>query len=57
MPAVSKAQQAFFGAELRRKREGKKTRTGLSTGTIQEFAGTRRKGLPARKRRKTILTK
>jgi len=56
MPAVSKAQQRFFGAELARKRAGEKTRTGLSAGTLQEFAGTRRKGLPARKRKKTILT-
>jgi len=56
MPAVSKAQQRFFGAELARKRAGKKTRTGLGESTLEEFAATRRKGLPARKRKKTILT-
>ena len=48
MPAVSKAQQAFFGAELARKRRGKKTRTGLSETKLKDFAETKRKGLPKR---------
>ena len=38
MPAVSKRQQAFFGAELGRKRMGQKTRTGLSDKKLSEFA-------------------
>ena len=49
MPAVSKAQQAFFGVELSRKRLGKKTKTGLSEKKLKEFASTKRKGLPKRK--------
>jgi hypothetical protein len=50
MPAKSKAQQRFMGAELRRRRAGKKTRTGMSATQLKEFAGTRRKGLPPRVR-------
>ena len=38
MPSVSKSQQRFFRAELGRKREGKKTKTGLSEETLSEFA-------------------
>ena len=49
MPAVSKKQQAFMGAELSRARAGKKTRTGMSTAKLKEYASTLRKGLPARK--------
>lgn len=48
MPAVSQAQQRFFGAELARKRAGKRTRTGLSAEKLAEFASTRRTGLPRR---------
>jgi len=51
MPVVSKAQQGFFGADLARKRAGKKTRTGLSAKKLKEFAATRHKGLPKRKMR------
>lgn len=51
-PAVSQAQQAFMGAELRRKRAGKRTRTGLSEAQLAEFAATPRKGLPARARKR-----
>jgi hypothetical protein len=46
MPAVSKAQQMFFGAELARKRAGKKTK--MSKQQLEEFAGTERKNLPTR---------
>lgn len=49
MPAESKAQQRFMGAELARKREGKKTKTGMSEKQLKEFAGTKRKGLPEKK--------
>lgn len=48
MPSKSKAQQGFFGAELQRKREGKKTRTGLSEESLSDFASTKTKGLPTR---------
>lgn len=49
MPAVSKRQQRFMGAELERKREGKKTKTGMSSKQLGDFAGTKQKGLPERK--------
>ena len=49
MPAVSKKQQKFMGAELRRKREGKKTRTKMSEKQLEDFAGTKRKKLPRKK--------
>ena len=51
MPAKSKAQQRFFGAELSRKRAGKKTRTKMTMKQLSEFASTKRKGLPKRKKR------
>jgi Protein of unknwon function (DUF3008) len=47
MPAKSRAQQQFFGAELQRKREGKKTRTkGMSEEQLEDFASTKHAGLP-----------
>ncbi len=49
MPSVSKKQQRFMGAELERKRQGKKTKTGMSEKQLHEFASTKRKGLPAKK--------
>ena len=49
MPAVSKRQARFMAAELKRKRAGKKTVTGMSEVQLKEFAKTKRKGLPARK--------
>lgn len=42
MPAKSEKQRRFFGAELARKRAGKKTRTGLSKAKLREFAKKRR---------------
>ena len=42
MPAVSERQRRFFGAELSRKRKGKKTRTGLSEKKLKDFAKTKR---------------
>ena len=47
-PAKSKAQQRMMGAELARKRAGKKTRTGMSEAQLREYATTPRKGLPTR---------
>jgi len=38
MPAVSEKQRKFMGAELNRKRAGKKTKTGMSESKLSEFA-------------------
>jgi hypothetical protein len=38
MPAKSEKQRKFMGAELQRKREGKKTETGMSEKQLEEFA-------------------
>ncbi len=51
MPAKSKAQQNFMGAELARKRAGKKTRTNMSEKQLEEFASTKLKGLPKKKKK------
>jgi len=48
MPAKSKAQQEMMGADLARARAGKKTRTGMTEAQLEEFASTKRKGLPER---------
>lgn len=39
MPSTSDKQRKFMGAELGRKRAGKKTQTGMSEGQLREFAG------------------
>ena len=52
MPSTSKAQQEFMGAELARKRAGEATRTNMSEKQIEDFAKTKRKGLPERKSKK-----
>jgi len=52
MPAKSKKQQRFMGAELERKRAGLKTKTGMSEKQVKEFASTKRKGLPAKVKKK-----
>ncbi len=51
-PAVSQKQQMMMGADLARKRAGKKTRTGMSESQLSDFAGTKRKGLFSRAVRK-----
>jgi hypothetical protein len=38
MPAKTEKQRKFMGAELERKREGKKTRTGMSEGELEKMA-------------------
>jgi len=38
MPAVSKQQRRLMGAELGRKRQGKRTKTGMSLKQLKEFA-------------------
>ena len=38
MPSVSERQRKFMGAELARKRKGKKTRTGMTEKQLREYA-------------------
>jgi len=52
MPSVSKRQQQFMGAELSRKRAGKKTKTKMTEQQLEEFARTKRSKLPLRKKKK-----
>jgi len=52
MPAISKKQQMFMGTELARKRAGKKTKTKMSEKQLEEFASTKRKGLPKQAKEK-----
>ena len=51
MPAISKKQQQFMGAELARKRAGKRTKTKMTTRQLKDYAGTKHKGFPEKKRR------
>lgn len=44
MPSKSEKQRRFMGAELARKREGKKTRTGMNERQLEEFASSIKKG-------------
>lgn len=48
MPAKSRAQQALFAMDLKRKREGKPTKLGLADATLEDFASTPTKHLPKR---------
>lgn len=57
MPAVSQAQQQLMGADLARARVGKRTRTGMTLAQLEEFASTKRKGLPKRKSSKKTTKK
>jgi hypothetical protein len=43
MPAQSEKQRKFMGAELARKRAGKKTKTGMSEKQLEDFASKGRK--------------
>jgi hypothetical protein len=43
MPAKSEKQRKFMGAELQRKREGKKTQTGMSEKELEKFASKKKK--------------
>jgi hypothetical protein len=52
VPAKSRSQQRFAGAELARKRAGKKTKTSMSEEQLAEFASTPHKGLPAKAKKK-----
>ena len=53
MPATTQVQQSFAGADLRRKRAGKKTRTKMTEKQLEDLASTKRKGLPARAGRRS----
>ena len=44
MPATSEKQRRFMGAELARKRKGKKAKTGMSEGQLEDFATKKKKG-------------
>ena len=44
MPAKTEKQRRFMGAELERKREGKKTRTDMTEKQLEEFASKPTKG-------------
>lgn len=48
MPTKSKKQQMFMGAELTRRRAGQGTQTGMNESQLDDFASTKRKGLPVR---------
>ena len=52
MPSRTVKQQQFMGAELARKRAGKKTKTSMSAHQLKEYAGTKHKGLPKQKKEK-----
>ena len=43
MPAKSAKQRRFMGAELARKRAGKKTRTGMTERKLKEYARKRKR--------------
>jgi hypothetical protein len=43
MPAKTEKQRKFMGAELARKRAGKKTKTGMSEAQLEEYASKKKK--------------
>jgi hypothetical protein len=43
MPAKSEKQRKFMGAELERKREGKKTKTNMSEAELEKYASKEKK--------------
>jgi hypothetical protein len=43
MPAKSEKQRKFMGAELARKRAGKKTKTGMSEKELEKYASKKKK--------------
>ncbi len=54
MPPKSEKQRKFMGAELARKREGKKTVTGMSETQLAEFAAKPKgKKLPKKAKKRT----
>jgi len=53
MPAKSKQQQKYMGYELAKQRRTGTNDTGMSEKQLKEFAGTKRKGLPTRVKKKS----
>jgi len=51
VPARTKKQQRFMGAELARARAGKKTRTGMSASHLRKFARKPKGGYKKRKKK------
>lgn len=49
MPAVSENQRQLAGADLRRLRAGKRTRTGMTEAQLREFAAKAHRRRKARK--------
>ncbi len=52
MPAKSERQRKFMGAELRRKRRGKRTKTGMSEKQLRDFARKPKKRKSKKRKRK-----
>ena len=50
MPAETEKQRKFIGAELRRKRQGKKTKTKMSEKQLEEFAHKAQEGVVVKHR-------
>lgn len=50
MPALTERQRRFMGAELARKRAGKKTKTKMTEKQLREFAATKKKKLRKKKK-------
>jgi hypothetical protein len=57
MPPVTPRQQRFMGAELARKREGKKTKTGMSESQLEEFASKPKGGYAGKEKRNAAAKK
>lgn len=57
MPAKSKKQQQFMGAELARKRAGQQTQTGMTTDQLLDYARTSTKGLPTKVKKSSKKSK
>ena len=51
MPARTRKQQRFMGAELARARKGKKTRTGMSVSHLRKWASKPKGGYRKRKKK------
>lgn len=49
MPAKTEKQRKFMAAELRRKREGKKTQTDMSEKELEKYAANSRSTPPIRR--------
>ena len=50
MPSKTKRQRRFMGAELSRKRSGKKTITGMSERQLKDFASKKKKKVKRKKK-------